>query len=53
MRFGMHNLKVILYPLHDIHFFLYLIVSMLGDPSPPTGLSVCLSVHVQDISKSC
>ena len=57
MRFDMHNLKVIPYPLYDIHFALYLIVSMLGDPSPPTGLpvcfAVCLSVCVQDISKSC
>ena len=53
MRFDMHNLKVIPYPLYDIHFVLYLIVSMLGDPSPPTGLSVSLSVCVQDISKSC
>ena len=44
MRFDMHNLKVIPYPLYDIHFALYLIVSMLGDPSPPTGLSVCLFV---------
>ena len=42
MRFDMHNLKVIPYPLYDIHFALYLIVSMLDDPSPPTGLSVCL-----------
>ena len=44
MRFDMHNLKVIPYPLYDIHFALYLIVSMLGNPSPPTGLSVCLFV---------
>ena len=47
MRFDMHNLKVIPYPLYDIHFALYLIVSMLGDPSPPTGLSpmfICLFV---------
>ena len=43
----MHNLKVIPYPIYYIHFALYLIVSMLGDPSPPTGLflSVCLSVN--------
>ena len=44
MRFDMHNLKVIPYLLYDIHFALYPIVSMLGDPSPPTGLSVCLSL---------
>ena len=44
MGFDMQNLKVIPYPLYDIHFALYLIVSMLGDPSPPTGLSVCLFV---------
>ena len=53
MRFDMHNLQVIPYPLYDIHFALYLIVSMLGDPSPLTGLSVCSSVCEQDISKSC
>ena len=53
MRFDMHNHKVISYPLYDIHFALYLIVSMLSNPSPPTGLSVCLSVCEQDISKSC
>ena len=47
MRFDMHNLKVIPCPLYDIHFTLYLIVSMLGDQSPPTGLffSVCLYVY--------
>ena len=46
MRFDMHNLKVIPYPLYDIHFVLYLIVSMLGDPSPPTGVCVCVCVYV-------
>ncbi len=51
MRFDMHNLKVIPYPLYDIHFALYLIVSMLGDPSPPTGLLFCLFVcWVVDLS---
>ena len=45
MRFDMHNLKVIPYPLYDIYFALYLIVSMLSDPSPPTGLFVCLFVN--------
>ena len=52
MRFDMHNLKAIPYPLYDIQFALYLIVSMLDDPLPPTGLSVCLFVSEQDISKS-
>ena len=33
MRFGMHNLKVILYLLYDIHFLLYLIV-IVGLPVP-------------------
>ena len=52
MRFDRHNLKVIPYPLYDIHFAQYLIVSMLGDPSLPTSLSICLFVYEQDISNS-